>query len=119
MLTIKERASKLRVWQACHIKYGMKITMHIDEDLLERVMKAHGITSKTGAVAFALREVDRRTTLKRLAETNLGLTEKEILTAFDDSYNVIELRAAETLGPAAKLPEPKPVTYAKKPRSRR
>ena len=98
----------------------MKITMHIDEALLERVMKAHGITSKTGAVDFALREVDRRTTLRRLAETNLGLTEKEILTAFDDRYNVIEMRVAETPGSsAASLPERKPVTYAKKPRSRR
>lgn len=97
----------------------MKLTMHIDTDLLERVMKAHGITSKTKAVDFALREVDRRTTLKRLAETNLGLTEEEILTAFDDSYNVTELRAAETPGADPKLPEPKPVTYAKKSRSRR
>jgi Arc/MetJ family transcription regulator len=93
--------------------------MHIDTDLLERVMKAHGITSKTKAVDFALREVDRRTTLKRLAETNLGLTEKEILTAFDDHYNVIELRAAENPGAGPKLPEPQPVTYEKKPRSRR
>ena len=82
-------------------------------------MKAHDISSKTKAVDFALREVDRRATLKRLAETNLGLTEKEILTAFDDRYNVIELRAAETPGAGPKLPEPKPVTYAKKPRSRR
>ncbi len=98
----------------------MKITMHIDGDLLERVMKAHGLSSKTGAVDFALREVDRRNTLKRLAETNLGLTEKEILTAFDDRYDVIELRAAETPGSStASLPERKPVTYAKKPRSRR
>lgn len=97
----------------------MKITMHIDEDLLGRVMKAHGITSKTGAVDFALREVDRRTTLRRLAETNLGLSEKEILSAFDDRYNVIELRAAETPDAATKLTERKPVTYAKKPRSRR
>ncbi len=97
----------------------MKLTMHIDEDLLERVMKAHDLTSKTKAVDFALREVDRRTTLKRLAETNLGLTEKEILSAFDDSYNIIELRAAETPGAGPKLHEPKPVTYAKKPRSRR
>ncbi len=86
----------------------MKITMHIDDALLERVMKAHGIPSKTKAVDFALREVDRRSTLKRLAETNLGLTEKEILNAFDDGYNVIEMRVAET-----------PVTYAKKPRTRR
>lgn len=98
----------------------MKLTMHIDDDLLKRVMNAHDITSKTKAVDFALREVDRRATLKRLAETNLGLTEKEILSAFDDSYNVIELRVAETPAAAAKaLTERKPVTYAKKPRTRR
>jgi Arc/MetJ family transcription regulator len=98
----------------------MKLTMHIDEALLERVMKDHDIRSKTKAVDFALREVDRRTALKRLAETNLGLTEKEILNAFDDNYNVIELRAAETPGTSARhLTERKPVTYAKKPRSRR
>ena len=96
----------------------MKLTMHIDEDLLERVMETHGITSKTGAVDFALREVDRRTTLRRLAETNLGLTEKEILNAFDDRYNVIEMRVAETPGSKSSS-VPKPVTYAKKPRSRR
>ena len=97
----------------------MKLTMHIDDALLERVMKAHDISSKTKAVDFALREVDRRATLKRLAETNLGLTEKEILNAFDNRYNVIEMRVAETpsAGPK-KLPERKPVTYAKKPRSR-
>ncbi len=94
--------------------------MHIDEALLARVMKDHDIRSKTKAVDFALREVDRRTTLKRLAETNLGLTEKEILTAFDDNYNVIELRAAESPGAnVKKLTDSKPVTYAKKPRSRR
>ncbi|HEY1048982.1 MAG TPA: type II toxin-antitoxin system VapB family antitoxin [Prosthecobacter sp.] len=94
--------------------------MHIDDALLDRVMKAHNITSKTGAVDFALREVDRRTTLKRLAEINLGLTEKEILTAFDDRYNIIELRAAEAPGASVPVPNPpRPVTYAKKPRSRR
>ncbi len=95
--------------------------MHIDDALLKRVMNAHDITSKTKAVDFALREVDRRATLKRLAETNLGLTEKEILTAFDDRYNVVELRVAETPGAAASadLPKRKPVTYAKKPRTGR
>ena len=98
----------------------MKLTMHIDDALLERVMKAHDISSKTKAVDYALREVDRRSTLRRLAETNLGLTEKEILSAFDDRYNVIEMRVAETSGASAKKPtERKPVTYAKKPRSRR
>ncbi len=94
--------------------------MHIDEALLERVMKAHDISSKTKAVDYALREVDRRSTLHRLAEANLGLSEKELLGAFDDRYSVIEMRVAETPGISTKKPaERKPVTYAKKPRSRR
>ena len=45
----------------------MKMTLHIDDDLFQRVMAANGITSKTAAVDFALREIDRRAKLARLA----------------------------------------------------
>jgi Arc/MetJ family transcription regulator len=70
--------------------------MNIDDDLLKRVVKTTGIKSKTGAVDHALREWDRRYRLKTLLETNLGLTEKELITAFDPSYDVETLRAAES-----------------------
>ena len=60
----------------------MKMTMHIDEVLLKRVMAETGVTSKTRAVDLALREMDRRAELIRLARQGLGLTPRELKTAF-------------------------------------
>jgi Arc/MetJ family transcription regulator len=62
--------------------YCMKMTMHIDEDLLRRVMAATGVTSKTRAVDLALREIDRRAELIRLAREGLGMTPEELSIAF-------------------------------------
>jgi Arc/MetJ family transcription regulator len=74
----------------------MKITMNIDDALLKSVMLSTGIKSKTGAVDHVLRDWDRRFKLKTLLENNLGLTEDELIHAFDPNYDVMELRAAET-----------------------
>jgi Arc/MetJ family transcription regulator len=63
----------------------MKVTMHVDEALLKRVMAATGVTSKTKAVDLALRELDRRAELKRLTQEGLGLTAGELQRAFDPS----------------------------------
>ena len=60
----------------------MKMTMHIDRLLLERVMTATGATSKTKAVDLALRELDRRAKLVKLASEGLGLTPGELKDAF-------------------------------------
>jgi Arc/MetJ family transcription regulator len=107
----------------------MKITMNIDDALLERVMAAHGITSKTKAVDFALRELDRRSELKRLLSTSMGFTDHEIVSAFDTSYDLPALRVAENpavygkgAAAAATAADNDPsgsVKYAKKPRTRR
>ena len=102
----------------------MKITMNIDDALLGRVMAAHGITSKTKAVDFALRELDRRSSLKVLLSTSMGYTDAEIISAFDTNYDLMDLRVAEKPGarkPADSDAKPQPkVTYvAKKPRARR
>lgn len=101
----------------------MKITLNIDDGLLARVMTATGINSKTKAIDFALREIDRRHELKRMLSTNLGFTEKEIINAFDTSYDVMGLRVAETPGASSEpTPPQKPVNYVtalKKSRSRR
>ncbi len=86
----------------------MKMTMHIDEALLKRVMAAIGVTSKTKAVDLALRELDRRAELKRLAQAGLGLTPEELKGAFNpDSDPDATLRCAE-----------KHPTYGRKSRSR-
>ena len=98
--------------------------MNIDDDMLARVMVANGITSKTKAVDFALRELDRRSELKRLLSTSMGFTDSEIVSAFDTHYDLPALRAAEepavygkSIGSSTELHPP--VTHAKKPRTRR
>lgn len=61
----------------------MKMTLHIDDGLLERVMKISGANSKTYAVDLALREMVRRAELTRLASEGLGLTAAELKEAYD------------------------------------
>jgi Arc/MetJ family transcription regulator len=85
----------------------MKMTMHIDDELLARVMAATGATSKTSAIDLALREMDRRAKLVKLASEGLGLGPDELKDALDPAYGLDEMRSRET-----------PVTYGRKPRSR-
>ena len=74
----------------------MKMTMHIDEELLLRVMEHHEFASKTEAVDFALREIDRKAKLRAYAKTGLGLTSEELKSAVDPDYDLMALRVAET-----------------------
>jgi len=87
---------------------GVKMTMHIDDALLARVMAATGASSKTHAVDIALREVDRRTELLRLTREGLGLSPAELKETVDPAYDLEAMLLAET-----------PVSYARKPRARR
>ena len=50
----------------------MKMTMHIDEDKLDEVMKITGAPSKTAAVEMALKELARKAKLKALLKRGLG-----------------------------------------------
>jgi Arc/MetJ family transcription regulator len=97
----------LTVWHCGHTLDGMKMTMHIDDELLARVMDATGTTSKTAAIDLALREMDRRAKLVKLASEGLGLGPDELKDAVDPAYDLDEMRRRET-----------PVTYGRKPRSR-
>ena len=85
----------------------MKMTLHIDDALLARVMEATGATSKTNAIDIALREIDRRNKLVKLASEGLGLGPDELKDALDPAYELEELRRREI-----------PVTYGRKSRSR-
>ena len=85
----------------------MKMTMHIDDGLLDRVMAATGASSKTKAIDLALREMDRRHTLTKLASEGLGLSPSELKETVDPAYDLDEVRRRET-----------PVKYGRKPRSR-
>jgi Arc/MetJ family transcription regulator len=60
----------------------MKMTMHIDEDVLDRVMKITGAKTKTQAVEIALTEMGRRHKLKELFNAGLGLTPDQLKAEF-------------------------------------
>jgi len=76
----------------------MKMTMHIDDELLDRVMKAYGYESKTEAVEMALREMDRKTRLKAFLKEGLGFKPGELAAAVDPAYDVLAMRVAEPAG---------------------
>jgi len=61
----------------------MKMTMHIDEDVLARVMKITGAKTKTAAVETALNEMARRHKMKELFSAGLGLSPEELKNSFD------------------------------------
>ncbi len=74
----------------------MKMTMHIDEDVLDDVVKITGVESKTRAVEKALTEMVRRYRLKTLGRKGLGLTSEELKNAWEDPFPQESLKAAET-----------------------
>lgn len=76
----------------------MKMTMHIDEGILARVMKWSGAASKTEAVDLALKEMDRKARLAEIGKTGLGLSRAELMEAVDPGYDLMALRLAETPG---------------------
>lgn len=80
----------------------MKMTLHIDEALLERVAAIYGCESKTAAVALALGEMERRHTLKRYADRGLGFSAEELREAVDPDYDLMATRHGSAPGRNAK-----------------
>lgn len=66
----------------------MKMTLHIDEALLDRVVTAYGCDSKTAAVDLALREMERKNKLAGFARTGLGFSAAELRESVDPDYDV-------------------------------
>lgn len=83
------------------------MTLHIDDELLARVMSFTGATTKTHAIDLALREMDRRAKLVALTTEGLGLGPDELKDAVAPGYDLGEMRRKET-----------PLFYGRKPRSR-
>lgn len=82
----------------------MKMTMHIDEDVLDRVMQITGAKTKTAAVELALNEMARRHKLKELLSQGLGLTPEELKAEFaptpaDDFDRPVIMDAADNQSP--------------------
>ena len=69
--------------------------MHIDEELLNRVVEKFGCTSKTEAVEMALKEMDRKARFKEMVITGMGFSAEEMRNAVDPDYNVMSFRVAE------------------------
>jgi Arc/MetJ family transcription regulator len=80
--------------QEYHTWYGMKMTMHIDEGLLARVMELYACDSKTEAVHLALHEMERRHLLRGYARTGLGLGALELKEGVAANYDVLADRKA-------------------------
>lgn len=76
----------------------MKMTMHIDEPLLKRVMKHFDVSTKTEAVHAALVECDRSAAQLKVFKEGLGLSASELKAAIDPDYDLAAMRAAETPG---------------------
>lgn len=74
----------------------MKMTMHIDEVLLAKVMAVHGCESKTEAVDMALREMARKAGFRAMVAARSPFSAAELKAAVEPSYDVAALRAAET-----------------------
>jgi hypothetical protein len=93
----------------------MKMTMQIDDQLLDRVVRLTGADSKTEAVHLALRELDRRS---KLAE--FGRAESVI-----PGYDILEMRDREVSGTSdgrvseAPVPQYKAMTFREYMRQRR
>ena len=62
----------------------MKMTLHIDEDLVKGVMESTGARTKTEAIHLALTEMNRRRRLNDiLTKDDFGLDAKGWAKAFD------------------------------------
>lgn len=86
----------------------MKMTMHIDDGLLDKAMGLAGVSSKTAAVDLALREFVRRGVLTSELGSGLNLSPAKLKEVFDPAYDLEAMRLAET-----------PAPYGRKSRSRR
>lgn len=59
------------------------MTTHIDEEVLERVMRITGAKTKTAAAEIALKEMARQHRMKELFSSGLGLTAEKLQASFD------------------------------------
>jgi Arc/MetJ family transcription regulator len=73
----------------------MKMTMHINEDVLAEVMRITGVPSKTRAVEVALGEMVRKHRFKEIAKAGMGLSPEELKDVWEDPFPEDSLKAAE------------------------
>ena len=74
----------------------MKLTLNIDDELLARVVEITGSETKTEAIHFALKEVERRARLVEVLRAGTGASEDELREMFDVESDPLSMRVAET-----------------------
>lgn len=77
----------------------MKLTINMDDDLLDKVVHLTGASTKTEAIHIALREVARRARLVEVLRKGTGASADELRTMFDDSLVEPKLAVAEDSAP--------------------
>ena len=77
----------------------MKLTIDLEKDLLERVVRLTGARTRTEAITTALKEIDRRGKLVELLREGTGATQSELKDMFDPDSDPVLLRVAEEQHP--------------------
>jgi Bacterial antitoxin of type II TA system, VapB len=77
----------------------MKITINMDDDLLESVMTITGATTKTEAIHIALKDIVRRAKLLNVLKEGMGLSPDELRNVFDPVSDPMKLRVGEGFTP--------------------
>ena len=85
----------------------MKLTINIDDALLDNVVSITGASTKTEAITNALKEVERRAKLVKVLRAGTGASPEELKTMFDSSSDPMMMRAAEKPGTYKVKPAPK------------
>lgn len=73
----------------------MRLTLNIDGDLLDRVVESTGSKTKTEAITYALKEMDRRERLTAILRRGSGASPDELENMFDPASDPMVLRVAE------------------------
>lgn len=77
----------------------MKITVNMDDELLESVMTITGATTKTEAIHIALKDIVRRAKLLNILKEGSGLPPDELTNLFDPASDPMKLRVGEGITP--------------------
>lgn len=88
-----------KVWCIYHTLTIVKITLNVDDTLLNTAMEYFDVSSKTKAIDLSLREIARKRKLMEIGRKGLGMSSEEIKNIFDEDYDILSLRAAEARVP--------------------
>ena len=73
----------------------MKITINMDDELLDSVMTITGASTKTEAIHIALKDIVRRAKLLNILREGTGVPASELSEMFDPASDPMKLRVGE------------------------